>query len=133
MKSCNIMTDSAMLVFERVALMCRCLCGAEAELARRRRPGGSGGPAPSPPRRAAHLPRRQSTATRRPGDLCSVHDATLSTLSRALCDVSRFSRTLSIPLPRGDPALPQLIQLEFRHFPKYFAPRLRTCGVPALS
>lgn len=30
----------------------------EAELARRRRPGGSGGPAPSPPHRAAHLPRR---------------------------------------------------------------------------
>lgn len=34
------------------------VCGAEAELSRRRRPGGSGGPAPSPPRRAAHLPRR---------------------------------------------------------------------------
>ncbi|KAJ2947098.1 hypothetical protein O0L34_g16444 [Tuta absoluta] len=74
----------------------------EAVVSRRLRPGEAGGPAPRP---AAHLPAAsaQSTATRRLGDLCSVHAATFSTLSRALRDVSRFSRTLSFPLPRGLP------------------------------
>lgn len=56
-----------------------------------------------PPRASRTCLVVQSTATRRPGDLCSVHTATFSTLSRALRVVSRFSRSLSFPLPRGFP------------------------------
>lgn len=89
----------------------RRLSSSVAAVARRRRPGDSGGPAPSALRASAHLPRRvaQSTATRRPGDLCSVHAATFLTHYRELCIVSRFSVSRSLAttrnLPRPDPIL----------------------------
>lgn len=85
----------------------------EAERVRRRRPGESGGPAPSalrPSRAPASPVAAQSTAIRRPGDLCSVHAATLSTLSRALRVVFRFSVLLSFPLPHV--VVPSLLRLD---------------------
>lgn len=63
-----------------------------------------------PPRASRTCLAVQSTAKRRPGDLCSVHAATFSTLSRALRVVSRFSRSLSFLLLRG---LPRTQKLEF--------------------
>lgn len=69
----------------------------------------TGGPA-SGASRAPHLAATaQSTATRRPGDLCSVHAATFLTHYRELHIVSRFSVSRSLAstryLSRPDPTL----------------------------
>ncbi|KAG7299560.1 hypothetical protein JYU34_016534 [Plutella xylostella] len=79
---------------------------AEAEWrAGRRRRGAQVSPPPAPPRAPrAPAAAAQSTATRRPGDSCSAHSVTFSTLSRALCVVSRFFR-FSFPHFCGAPHL----------------------------
>lgn len=88
--------------------------GPEAEWrARRRRSGGAGEPALDHPRPARRAPAAsaQSTATRRPGDSCSVHSVTFSTLSRALCAVvSTAFSDRSIPHPVAAAKLPDALR-----------------------